>query len=928
MNTLHRLLAAGCCILGAVTLAAQAAAPGAISGRVSDAATKLTLAGVRVTVDGTAGQTYTDTAGAYQLAGVPAGPHTVEFDYVGYPRLAETVTVAAGQQVTLDASFGADTVRLEKFVIEGSLVGTARAINQERSASALTAIIASDAIGQFPDQNAAESLQRVPGVALYRDQGEGRFIIIRGINAQYNHVTLNGANLATPEAGSRNAPLDVIGSDSLAAVEVSKVITPDQEAEGLGGSVNLRTRSAFDAEGRQASLNGQTLYNHQRGKYGYKFDGTYGDLFAGGKLGLLVSASTQRRPFGSYNYEEGDGWSRIAAADSPDGRAHAFLNEIAFRDYEIVRTRRSVNVAADYKPDAATTIYLRSSFADFNDEEKRWVTTIPFAKGDIVALDDTSASVTGAKGASKRLRMREKDQKLSTAELGFETTREAWTLDGALDASKGREEKPSELEARFDAGGKTDWNYAFTDPYHVTVTSSGGADPDDPATFDKVKGTVKQAFGEETSRGLRANARRDFDAAGVASYVKIGGLYRAKDKTLDKEESDIADSPDGYTFAGLAETAGGYPYFTGPRIDATALRALFDRERDSFVLERSLEDSLLADFDSSEKVGAAYLMGGATLGDLQLIAGARVEHTRFETTGWQGITDTAGDTAYSRARTDHDYTNWLPGVILRYNATKRLVLRASLTKTLARPDFEQTAISRSVSDDDETVTQGNPGLKPLESVNWDASAEYYLPSLGVVSAAVFYKDIKHFTYQTETGTDPAFDDYTLVTYANGSRGHIAGLELAYQQQLRFLPAPFDGLGLLANATFSDSSAEYPTRPDETLDFVGQSKVIGNVGLTYEKRGFFVRLAGNFRSKRLREDEPIGGSADEDRYVDRFFQLDLSTSYRLTPNCEVFAEMVNLTNEPFRVYFGGGGAKKLVQREEYGWSSNLGLRWKL
>jgi TonB-dependent receptor len=269
----------------------------------------------------------------------------------------------------------------------------------------------------------------------------------------------------------------------------------------------------------------------------------------------------------------------------------------------------------------------------------------------------------------------------------------------------------------------------------------------------------------------------------------------------------------------------------------------------------------------------------------------------------------------------------LPGVVFSWKPGKQLVVRASLTESLSRPDFAQTSLSRVVNDDKSTVTQGNPALKPLESLNWDASAEYYLPSLGVVSAAVFYKDIKNFSYQALAGVDET-TGYALTTYLNGSKGHIAGLELAYQQQFRFLPAPFDGLGFLANATFSDSEATYPTRPGEKLDFIGQSKVIGNVALTYDKKGFFLRVAANHRTPRLREDEALSAGAATDRYVDRFLQLDLTTSYKVCKNCEIFAELVNLTNEPFRVYFGGTGAKRLVQREEYGRSANFGVRLKL
>jgi outer membrane receptor protein involved in Fe transport len=133
--------------------------------------------------------------------------------------------------------------------------------------------------------------------------------------------------------------------------------------------------------------------------------------------------------------------------------------------------------------------------------------------------------------------------------------------------------------------------------------------------------------------------------------------------------------------------------------------------------------------------------------------------------------------------------------------------------------------------------------------------------------------------------------------------------------------------LLANYTWTDSEATYPSRPGEKLAFIGQSEQIGNLGVTFEHRGFFLRVAMNFRTPRLREDEPLGASAATDRWVDRFTQLDLTTSYRLSRNWEIFGEVLNLTNEPFRVYF-GKDAHRFAQFEEYGWSANFGVRWKL
>jgi TonB-dependent receptor len=366
-----------------------------------------------------------------------------------------------------------------------------------------------------------------------------------------------------------------------------------------------------------------------------------------------------------------------------------------------------------------------------------------------------------------------------------------------------------------------------------------------------------------------------------------------------------------------------------PRIRTAAVQQAFYGNRGAFTGARVFEDSEFEDFTLSEEVLSAYAMAGTTIDRLNVIAGVRVERTDFSTTGRELDLDRGVATSRSASR---GYTNWLPGLYLRYDASPRLVFRASVSHALARPSFGDTAFRSLVNREDLEITRGNPNLDALESRNWDASVEYYLPSLGLVSAAIFQKDIENFSYEFESPTPLVLggETYDLTTYANGSEGTIRGLELSYQQQLTGLPAPFDGLGVLANATFLDSEATYPTRPREDVPFVGQSDLVGNLALTYEKGRFFGRLALNVRSERLREDEPLGGRASEDFYVDDFKQLDLTLRYRVSRSVEVYAELLNLTDEPFRVFFKSDNAQgpRLVQWEEYDWSANLGVRWSL
>ncbi len=933
MNTSHRILAAFAALTCATALWAQSPSTGTLAGRIVDAQTKLALGGARITVAGTTLETFADASGDYVLPNVPGGTQTLEISYVGYPDVRQSTTVSAGGTTRYDVAFGSEVVRMEKFVIEGNAVGSARAINQERAAETLTNIVAADAIGRFPDQNAAESMQRIPGLALYRDQGEGRFIVVRGIRPDLNSTQLNGVSIASPERGARTVALDVLPTDALGAVEVTKVPTPDQDVDGLGGRINMKTRSPFDTEGRQIQLSAQGQYNHLRDRLSGKYNATYSDTFNNGTIGVIFSPTWQGRRFGSNNFEVSNPWVLTAVPGSTTGEKAYFNQDINFREYQITRTRYGANGSIEFKPDATTLYYFRGTYSFFSDHENRFVTTIPFSEGTLTALDNLSATVTGVRRENKQIRSRTKTQGLYSYSAGTERTLGDWRLDAHAAYSRGDEKKPEESAIFRKSARGTDWRYTFAPgTYAPAVTQVGGPTIDDPTVFNEFN-RLRSApgAGRETEYNFGGNARMDFRAGEMPAYVKFGAQARLKRKLQEREQINWT-APASFTFASLAEeqTHDDYAFLVGPRFSATKFTQTFIDNKAAFTPTRDLASSAQDDWTSHEDVYAGYAMGAVTLGTTTLTTGARYERTQFDARGNQ-LRTTAGVLSVTPGERSRDYDNILPGIYLRSAADRNTVLRASFSTSLARPAFSDSAFRRAVSDDAKTVTESNPGLKALKSQNYDASIEHYFSSLGSVSLSAFYKDIRDFTYQaTIPGAVDADTGYPINTFVNGPRGHISGVEFAWQQQFRFLPAPFDGLGFLANYTITDSAALYlrsSTGTFENAPFIGQSAQIGNVALSYEKHGFFVRLALNYRTPRLREDEPIGASTAEDRYVDEFKQLDLTANYRYGRNLEFFGEVLNLTNEPFRVAF-SEKRSRFLQFEEYGWSANFGVRVKL
>lgn len=911
---------------------------GSLTGRVIDGNTELALGGVRVSVSGTALEAYTSANGRYTIPAVPEGAQVVVFSYVGYGNMSQSVTVSGTTR--LDASFGSDVVEMDAFVIQGAMVGTARAINQQRAASTLTNIAASDEIGSFADQNAAEALQRIPGVSLYRDQGEGRYIVLRGLNFNYTSVQVNGGSFAGADLGDRATALDVVPTDALASIEVIKVPTPDMDAEGLGGKVNIKTKSPFDSEGMDANFRAQGQYSALSGEWTPKINGMFSTRFGDdNQFGFLIAPTWQVREFGSHNIETGGDWG---LEESPqDNNEYYFIEEIQPRDYVIERERYGVNLALEAKPTDQQYFYLHAGYNRFTDTEDRHRNPIAFSDGEIEFLDGNSATITTEEDDgefetifAQELRIREKDQEVISLVAGFEQRMDLWEFTGQIGYTEGEETRPDELQAAYEPSDEISktFSYVFNGPYDVQIAQTAGPSILDAASYEFDELEWVDEIGTEESFDLSFDVRRDLDTENPA-YIKFGGLYRAKEKTSEAEVFELGDGPD--YIQNLADATLGpnpdFPFIATPRVDPDVIRRAFYEDRDTFDIERNFEDSEFDDWTVNEDVTALYFMASGTFDRLNVIGGVRWESTDFSTTGREIIFDEDGDPAGAQDITEsRTYDDVLPGVYFRYDMSDQLVFRASYSNSLARPNFGDIAFRRLINDEDGEITIGNPFLETLEGTNWDASVEYYLPSLGMLSASVFYKEIKNFSYEFETDADLRYPNYDVTTFANGSEGDIMGLELSYQQQFNMLPGPLAGIGVMANGTFLDADATYPTRPDEEVPFIGQSDLTANFALTYDRGPFFARLAFNYRDARLREDEALGGEFAEDFYIDDFQQLDLVVRYEMTENWELFAEWINITNEPFRVFLpsDNGQDNRLGQIEIYDYSINLGVRWKL
>mgnify|MGYP006273191675 FL=1 len=884
-----------------------------IRGQVLEAGSGLALDGATIRVAGTGISAQAGRGGFYELSGIPEGEAVLRVRYLGLGEIRESVNVGPGIN-TLNIRMEGQIFELDAFTVNSTITGQARALNLQKSADTLSTVVSADAIGRFPDQNAAEALNRLAGISIERDQGEGRFVVVRGIDPNLNSVAIDGVKLASPSTGERATLLDTIPSDTLQRLEVYKSTLPSQPGDSVGGYINIKTPSAFDDDRTIGRLTLQGNYSDLVEEWKGKISGAYGTTFRDDTIGLMINASYEEREFGSDNMEA-DPFEVEEADDGTEGYASG---EIQYREYDLTRTRTGISANLEFRPSADANYYLRGSWNEYEDTEIRH--RMVLAPDGFATIEEDRYTATGVETV-REMKDRTENMRIMALSAGGQNKANDWTIDYQIAYSEAEEDTPFDFETAYVLNDTPEIEFLRTRSSLPGYRLVSGSDPVDPANyeFDGIE-LADQLVTEEDLSG-EVNLRYDMAETGLKA-IQFGALYRTKDKESDAEVfGEDANPAAADSLAGNVYGSPRDPYNSGLPYVSPGYTSFFKENREAFAMERDEEDSRVEDFDSSEDVTAAYFMGEMEFNEWDVIAGLRVEDTDYKTEGTGYNDDTE---QFFSLRGANSYTSWLPGLHVSRTFDESLVVRFSANKTIARPNFEQTWPNAVIEDNE--VEVGNPDLEPLESINLDASVEYYMEPLGLLSAAVFYKDLENFIYeQTVFGSFRDIDDAEITTFRNGESGDILGLELSFQRQFNGLPAPFDGLGAYANLTLTESSADVlPAEEGEQgreLDFIKQSDLIGNLAVTYEKAGFFLRLAYTYRDDYLDE---VGGEPLEDRYVRDHGQFDLSTSYRINRNFTVFANWINITDEPFEAYWGESG--RLSQFEEYGWSANIGVKW--
>ncbi|TXF90823.1 TonB-dependent receptor [Neolewinella aurantiaca] len=900
---------------------------GKLTGRVIDEA-NLPLAGATLFLNGE-GATVTDQNGRYNLLDLPAGSHNLTTTYIGFTENTQTFTIAAGETTELDVRLAPGVVLAEVAVIS-QLRGQSRALSQQQSAVNITNVIAADQIGRFPDQNIGDALKRVPGVNVQYDQGEARFGNVRGTPPQLSSITINGERIPSAEAEARSIQLDLIPADMVQAVEVSKAVTPDMDADAIGGAVNLVTRAAPYERRISGTIGGG--YNLLANEPTFNGSLIYGDRYADGKLGVIVSGSYFDNNLGSDNVEAE--WTYDDANDNDifDEGETEYPEEIQIRQYYLQRIRQSYSLSLDYKFDPNNTVFFRGIYNHRNDWENRYrvvYADIEEEDGQWVAeLERETKS-----GTEDEKFARLEDQRMMNFSLSGEHLLGKLKTTWSANYARASEDRPHERYMTLGSGDVVPVTVDFSNQEEPQISALEGEFQNPSSAWELAELTEENQFTKDED----VNGRLDFElpltAAGPKrNTLKFGARLRTKSKVRDNnffEYEPVNDDVFDQSLNNLEDLtrddflAGDYS--AGSYVNREFVGNL-NLNGSGFEGEADLSE-LAGNFDANENIVGGYAMIEQQLGSkLLAVAGLRLERTSLEYSGFRY--DDEEETLTATEAEKSDYLNLLPGLHLKYNLKPKTILRFAFTNTLARPNYFDLVPYQEI-EDGEDISIGNPDIDPTRSMNLDLMMEHYFGNVGLVSGGVFYKNIDDFI------VSQTFDDFTFqgTEYGsftqpiNGGSARLLGLEVAFQRQLDFISPSLAGLGVYFNYTYIDSKVtdfNFEGRENEELRLPGAPKHTLNASLGYDAGKLTTRVSFNYASDFIDE---VGEEAFGDINYDAVTYLDFNFNYSISPRFTLYGNANNLLNQPLR-YFQGSNTSRTFQAEYYNVRFDLGVKFDL
>ena len=729
-------------------------------------------------------------------------------------------------------------------------------------------------------------------------------------------MTINGSRIPSAEGDIRNVQLDLIPSDMIQTIEVNKTLMPDQDGDAIGGSINLVTKNSP----RRLTLNAVagTGYNWISRKAQMNFGLTIGNRFFNDRLGIMVSASYNNAPSGSYNTEFI--WGK-------DDAGKLYLSDYQIRQYYVTRERQSYSLSADWKFNDFNKIWFKGIFNNRNDWENRYRTTLKDITPDGVA--DVRVQTKGGSHDNRNARLER--QRTMDFTLGGENRLGFLSLDWRIGYARASEERPNERYIDFRLK-KQHFSFDLSNPRTPFAT------PDEGSTMlldDKFSlKDLTQQQEDITEQDLKASL--DFKTRlSDRSKLKFGFKFvnKTKDKEIDYYEYTPVDKKE-FNKDALAHSVNestdrfmpSSRYQTGSFISKQFLGSL--NLDDASLFEKvQVAEELAGNYNARENVTAGYIRLDSRITDnLNFTGGLRVENTALRYTG--RIYDDESGTVSKTDPESSSYINFLPSMIFKWDVNKDFMIHAGYNQSISRPKYSALVPGMNIKRGDNEIVIGNPGLKATTSHNIDLNAEYYWKSIGLVSAGLFYKRIEGFIVD-EVSFNHEYEGHVWTKFTqpkNGGNANIFGAEFSYQRDFSFIAPALRCVGLYGTYTYTHSRVtdfNFEGRENEKgLSLPGSPEHTANVSLYFEKFGLSARLSFNYASDFIDE---MGASKFYDRYYDSVKYMDFNISYTFGKKTKftIYADCTNLLNQPLRYY---QGSKDLtMQQEYYGVKINGGIK---
>lgn len=927
---------------------AQQNTTGTINGAVTDTANEA-LPGARVVLTPGNITLASDLNGGFRINGVAPGKYVIAVSYVGFSRFSKTVTVATGQATNVNVVLHLVSQKQEVVVTSRSAHGMVAALNLERTTTNILDVLPASVISALPNSNIADAVGRLPSVTLERDEGEGKYVQIRGTEPRLSNLTIDGVEVPSPEGGIRQVKLDTVPADLVHSVQVFKTLQADQPGDAIGGSVNLQTKTAGNRPTGSAFATGgftpidNTVPVMETGA-------TLGTRFgAQHRLGVIVSGSLDYNGRGIDDIEPVPGFNSI-------DNSFEFTN-MDVRDYLYQRKRWGIGGNADYRLGRNSTLYLRTLYSVFHDYGYR--------NDYALAANDT---IPGTNLPTLTTEKRLGNFHIGDIILGGDHTRGPWNLN--WEASVARSEMLNPIN-----GDESITTFSFIPStsncqYNAAATKHEFLPQFTPACFSEMYDPSNWALSdisqdnhgraEQVNLQGSASMGRSYMHGNTSGVFQFGFWFSNAHKFDDSWQNDFVPNGTvlanqflgpfinknyyGGNIAGISSPYGAY----GPWISWDPINSYYAANPSAFTASTTFGGNS-NNFDLLEHVIAGYMMNTLTSGRLTLVTGIRFEGTQDDTLSWYTELDQNGNLVKQcLCNKGHNaYMDPLPSASLAIKLDNQSDVRLAYGRGISRPDPQYLSGAATVDRSYDPgvgalITIGNTALKAEHANDVDVLYERYMAPVGVIRAGFFYKNLTDPQVQTQSavagnysqcqtyGVTPCFVNQA----SNGGSAYIAGLELSFEQHFTDLPGPLKGFGILANYSYAGSQAHNvsPGNRTDSPALLRQARNAWNIWPTYHIGRFTANVGLSYNGPNIASYGYVSGAQGGikgpfgDNYFYAHLEADAQGEVYLGRGVTALVSVYNFNNDVFGFY--NGSPQFFVQREYYHPTYSFGLRWDL